>query len=527
MHNDIILACSDGKVCAHSARLIDLSPLLLELLSDRQCCSNCKEPTVIQLPQFMTADCNALIQLIYKGETRLENTKVERVVALSRTLNIQLNNVFGDIDKELHHLRFNINFLGNPVNAKSNPVRNTPGQQKAPQTKVTPSKGNTIDDGRSSTAVKVINPVELTKNSESRKRRADAKELNTYKKAKVVEIKSEVDIVDIKTEVTSDDSPSELTGKENEFETRIKKKVDSLKVKTKSVKPASNKKQASLVLPSQTNKPAFHLVNYDVEDKIMAEIEDQLSEPTQHHQVSEVQNVKLTRCWFCDKKCKFLSVHCALFHFREQILSYTENGKCISCNKYMTEDSNELILHIAFEHLGFRTKKKSFTPEFLKSKGLVVEISDKEIKKASPVKEPTIETAKENAPNINKKSSEPKVQKSEVENMAAIKEESKTLPSDIKRKTMRQADSSDLTDKPKKSGQQVMDKLKLFKNKKMVSRRRKVILDSKRQGNVGCGNCWKCELPNCGQCAFCQDMPEFGGSGKLRKVCMKKVCRNK
>ena len=181
----------------------------------------------------------------------------------------------------------------------------------------------------------------------------------------------------------------------------------------------------------------------------------------------------------------------------------------------------------------FRTKKKSFTPEFLKSKGLIVEISDKEIMKASPNKEPATETVKINAI---RKSPESKVQKSDLEHIAALKQlptpkvarkmlpserkispserkilsserkmspserkimssERKTLSSEKKmlpseKKTMssdNQIDSltsgqADSKLKPKKFGQQVVQKLELSKNKKLVSKSRKTLRESKRQG---------------------------------------------
>ena len=45
---------------------------------------------------------------------------------------------------------------------------------------------------------------------------------------------------------------------------------------------------------------------------------------------------------------------------------------------------------------------------------------------------------------------------------------------------------------------------------------------------LSCGVCVKCKLANCGVCVVCQDMPAFGGKGRLvNKVCVKKVCRIK
>ena len=52
----------------------------------------------------------------------------------------------------------------------------------------------------------------------------------------------------------------------------------------------------------------------------------------------------------------------------------TENGQCMECKCVASE--NELILHIAFEHMGFNTKKKSFTPQFLQSKGEFLSVLD-------------------------------------------------------------------------------------------------------------------------------------------------------
>ena len=39
-----------------------------------------------------------------------------------------------------------------------------------------------------------------------------------------------------------------------------------------------------------------------------------------------------------------------------------------------------------------------------------------------------------------------------------------------------------------------------------------------------CGECSGCLQPNCKRCDFCRDMKRFGGEGKLRKACMKRVC---
>ena len=39
--------------------------------------------------------------------------------------------------------------------------------------------------------------------------------------------------------------------------------------------------------------------------------------------------------------------------------------------------------------------------------------------------------------------------------------------------------------------------------------------------SCGCSGCIK---PNCGQCRMCLDMPKFGGPGKQKKKCQRRVC---
>jgi len=39
-----------------------------------------------------------------------------------------------------------------------------------------------------------------------------------------------------------------------------------------------------------------------------------------------------------------------------------------------------------------------------------------------------------------------------------------------------------------------------------------------------CGNCSGCMQPNCRKCAACTDMKRYGGEGKLRQACKKRIC---
>ena len=41
-----------------------------------------------------------------------------------------------------------------------------------------------------------------------------------------------------------------------------------------------------------------------------------------------------------------------------------------------------------------------------------------------------------------------------------------------------------------------------------------------------CENCAGCLIRNCGRCVSCLDMPMYGGEGKLKTACDKRICDN-
>ena len=47
----------------------------------------------------------------------------------------------------------------------------------------------------------------------------------------------------------------------------------------------------------------------------------------------------------------------------------------------------------------------------------------------------------------------------------------------------------------------------------------------KKTRTVACRVCPGCVAPECGTCKYCLDKPKFGGSNKLRRKCVNKVCR--
>jgi len=44
---------------------------------------------------------------------------------------------------------------------------------------------------------------------------------------------------------------------------------------------------------------------------------------------------------------------------------------------------------------------------------------------------------------------------------------------------------------------------------------------------VRCRECAACRADDCGSCSACKDKPKFGGLGKLKQACRKRVCKNK
>ena len=50
--------------------------------------------------------------------------------------------------------------------------------------------------------------------------------------------------------------------------------------------------------------------------------------------------------------------------------------------------------------------------------------------------------------------------------------------------------------------------------------------DKRTKRIEACGFCEGCQKEECGICGFCQDMPKFGGYGKLKKKCKLRTCSN-
>ena len=41
-----------------------------------------------------------------------------------------------------------------------------------------------------------------------------------------------------------------------------------------------------------------------------------------------------------------------------------------------------------------------------------------------------------------------------------------------------------------------------------------------------CGNCDGCKRNDCGCCKHCKDKKKYGGPGRLKKACLRRVCKD-
>ena len=53
---------------------------------------------------------------------------------------------------------------------------------------------------------------------------------------------------------------------------------------------------------------------------------------------------------------------------------------------------------------------------------------------------------------------------------------------------------------------------------------KKMPIQSKMKRKNKCGQCDNCKRANCGSCISCQDMPRFGGPGKMKQACKLRKC---
>lgn len=45
-----------------------------------------------------------------------------------------------------------------------------------------------------------------------------------------------------------------------------------------------------------------------------------------------------------------------------------------------------------------------------------------------------------------------------------------------------------------------------------------------RRRRTRCGQCENCQRDDCGECRTCKDMKKFGGPGRMKQSCQKRVC---
>ena len=49
-------------------------------------------------------------------------------------------------------------------------------------------------------------------------------------------------------------------------------------------------------------------------------------------------------------------------------------------------------------------------------------------------------------------------------------------------------------------------------------------IDAAGRPGLRCGHCLGCTQPDCGVCGSCQDKPKFGGLGRRKQACERRVC---
>ena len=51
-----------------------------------------------------------------------------------------------------------------------------------------------------------------------------------------------------------------------------------------------------------------------------------------------------------------------------------------------------------------------------------------------------------------------------------------------------------------------------------------LVTKTKKERAKRCNECSHCTRDNCGVCSRCLDMVSFGGTGKLKKGCLERIC---
>ena len=53
-----------------------------------------------------------------------------------------------------------------------------------------------------------------------------------------------------------------------------------------------------------------------------------------------------------------------------------------------------------------------------------------------------------------------------------------------------------------------------------------ILYIDKRKRKQRCGTCGACSKDDCAECVNCKDMVKFGGTGKKKKCCVQRQCKN-
>ena len=242
---------------------------------------------------------------------------------------------------------------------------------------------------------------------------------------------------------------------------------------------------------------------------------------------SKAAPVPVIVCKICNASVTGLKSHLSLVHFKSQLLEKFSSSprKCNICNKSF-KSIHSLILHIGIHHGMVKKLSQSSNP-ILKRKMLTAGKQSQ----PSNSKEPDKSSSSASAADIKDKNS---LYKASL--MKKKLSSNNSLVSNNTGKNNSLYRASQMNKLMSKSPSQNVSSTKASTNditpKSPVKKSPlKKTADSKIVANVSipgprreaCGQCVKCLLPDCGECAQCAG----GGAPGLQRLCVKKVCRNK
>ena len=579
VQSDLVLVCSDGAVPAHSALLAGSSPFLSALLSapSSRHCAGCSAPRSLLLAGVGVAECRALVDLLYTGKAPYTR-EVSSLLGLCEMLGLELaaldvvNKTLKTVTSQLRpqapcgdservdgvHRRFNRDHASCesiPGCQDLEPIRNnqTPNklsvitsglklmfsgsQSKIPKHQIERSPSLSLKRGERMSQDLAAEPLHsfptkklpskspevfdnilaeedvFPKSSQHKTFQRPAHHPQPGPSTSVVssspgqvmvpnsvlsEVMQMMPVEAIKMEAETERSDAEypqMEGREADDEDREKASAVSSYL-------SMNNSRNYVCQSCDTGFTFVRSYNWHLARCKAATSSNTPSRITNIPSSSRPA-VTVVVCKICNASVTGLKSHLALVHFKSQLLEKFSSSprKCNICNKSF-KSIHSLILHIGIHHGMVKKLSQSSNPIF-KRKMLT-----------------------------SGKRSQPSKSKEQIKSSRAAEKEKNSLykASLIKKKLS----STNLVSANSLYGASQINKL-MSKSSSQKSPLKKIV-DSQNVKDViqaiqplpparkeACGSCVKCLLPDCGACPQCAG----GGAQGLKRVCVKKVCRNK